>query len=133
MKAAWYAQPMGLFDEVTLLHNPRCSKSRAAKALLDDTKIAYRERRYLDEPLSAAELAELRRRLGRPAREWVRTGETAFRDAGLTPDAGDDEILAAMARFPILIERPILIVRGRAVIGRPVERIAELVESDHGR
>ena len=60
---------MALFPTTTLLHNPRCTKSRAAKALLDENKVPYEERRYLEQPLSAAELAELRRRLGRPARE----------------------------------------------------------------
>jgi arsenate reductase len=119
-----------IFDSPTLLHNPRCSKSRAAKAWLDEHQIAYQERRYLDEPLSAAELAELRKRLDRPAREWVRAGEPAFREAGLTPAADDGTILAAMARFPILIERPILIVGDRAVVGRPVDRIAELVDDE---
>jgi arsenate reductase len=119
---------MPLFDSITLLHNPRCSKSRAAKALLDQRGVAYRERLYLDEPLTAAELAELRKRLDRPAREWLRAGESAFREAGLAPGSADGEILAAMARFPVLIERPILIARERAVIGRPPERIADLLD-----
>ena len=60
---------MAPFEAPTLLHNPRCSKSRAAKALLDERKVAYEERRYLDQPLSGAELAVLRKRLGLPARE----------------------------------------------------------------
>src|SRR5258708_2266061 len=95
------------FPKPTLLHNPKCTKSRAAKALLDERKIDYEERRYLERPLSAAELAELRRRLDRPAREWVRSGEDAFKAAGLSKDAGDKAILAAMAKHPVLIERPI--------------------------
>lgn len=119
---------MGPFESPTLLHNPRCSKSRAAKALLDQRKVAYDERRYLDRPLSRDELAALRQRLGRPAREWVRAGEAEYRDAGLTPDAGDDAILAAMERFPVLIERPILILPDRAAVGRPPERVVELLD-----
>jgi hypothetical protein len=71
------------FPKPTLLHNPKCTKRRAAKALLDERQVAYEERRYLERSLSAAELAELRRRLDRPAREWVRTGEDAFKAAGL--------------------------------------------------
>jgi arsenate reductase len=116
-----------LFQTTTLLHNPRCTKSRAAKALLDEQKVPYQERRYLEEPLSAAELTELRKRLDRPAREWVRTGESEFKAAGLTAQSDDAAILAAMARHPILIERPILILPERAAVGRPTERIAELL------
>jgi len=117
-----------LFPKPTLLHNPKCTKSRAAKALLDERKVAYEERRYLERPLSAAELAELRRRLDRPAREWVRAGEDAFKAAGLAKDAGDKEILAAMAKHPILIERPILILKTRAAVGRPTENIEALLD-----
>jgi arsenate reductase (glutaredoxin) len=119
-----------LFPSPTLLHNPRCSKSRAAKALLDEQKVAYTERRYLDEPLSREELAELRKRLDRPAREWVRAGEAEFKQAGLTPGSDDAAVLAAMARHPILIERPIFILGKRATVGRPVERIAELLDDE---
>ena len=120
--------PAGLFPRPTLLHNPKCTKSRAAKALLDEREIAYEERRYLEQPLSAAELAELRRRLDRPAREWVRTGEDAFKAAGLSRDASDEKILAAMAKNPILIERPILILKTTAAVGRPTENIEALLD-----
>ncbi len=114
-------------DELTLLHNPRCSKSRAANARLKESGIAFRERRYLDEPLSPDELRELAQRLGRPAHEWVRRGESAYKQAGLSADSSEAEILEAMARSPILIERPILVTRDRAVLGRPPERIFEFL------
>jgi len=117
-----------LFPKPTLLHKPKCTKSRAAKALLDERKVAYEERRYLEQPLSAAELAELRRRLDRPAREWVRSGEDAFKAAGLSKDASDKELLAAMAKYPILIERPILILAKQAAVGRPTENIEALLD-----
>jgi arsenate reductase len=112
---------------LVLLHNPRCSKSRAAKQLLDDRGAAYAERRYLEQPLSRAELADLARKLGRPAREWVRKGEDAYREAGLGPDASDSQILDAMARHPVLIERPILIAGERAALGRPPEALLALL------
>jgi len=115
-------------DELTLLHNPRCSKSRAAKALLEERGTQFRERQYLSEPLSSAELAELAKRLDKPCSEWVRRGEDAYAAAGLGAEADDKSLLAAMARDPILIERPILIGRKRAVVGRPPERILELIE-----
>jgi arsenate reductase len=114
-------------DSLVLLHNPRCSKSRAAKALLEERGVRFAERLYLDDPLTSAELASLRERLGRPAAEWVRKGEAAFAGAGLLADAREAEILAAMAAHPILIERPILVRGPRAVVGRPPERVLELL------
>src|SRR4051812_23925962 len=116
------------FPKPTLLHNPKCTKSRAAKALLDERNVDYEERRYLEQPLSAAELAELRRRLDRPARDWVRASEDAFKEAGLSKDAGDEQILAAMVKHPILIERPILILDTRAAVGRPTDNIEALLD-----
>jgi arsenate reductase len=114
-------------DTFTLLHNPRCSKSRSAKALLEERGVSFRERRYLEAPLSSEELAELARRLGRPAQEWVRRGEPEYQEAGLSDASSDAAILAAMARLPILIERPILITATRAIVGRPPERVLELL------
>ncbi len=121
--------PSQLFpDALTLIHNPRCSKSRAAKAILEDRGLSFRERRYLDEPLSRAELGELARRLGQSPRQWLRRGEDAYREAGLGDASSDDEILDAMAQRPILIERPILVRGERAVVGRPPEHLEELLD-----
>jgi arsenate reductase len=114
-------------DSLVLLHNPRCSKSRAALALLEERGVSFEERRYLEAPLDRSELGELAVRLGRAPGQWVRRGEAAFGEAGLAPDAGDDALLDAMAAHPILIERPILISGSRAVVGRPPERILELL------
>lgn len=114
-------------DALVLLHNPRCSKSRAAHELLRERGVAFRERRYLEDPLSRAELASLREWLGRAAAEWVRTGEAAFAAAGLDASSGEAAILDAMAAHPILIERPILVRGARAVIGRPPERVLDLL------
>ena len=114
---------------ILLLHNPRCSKSRAALALLQEAGVAFSERRYLDEPLSRDELAELRRRLGRPAAEWVRRGEDAYAAAGLGPDADEAAVLDAMAAQPILMERPIVVRGPRAVVGRPPEAVRALLDT----
>ena len=119
--------PLPLGDTLVLLHNPRCSKSRAAHALLVERGVAFGERRYLEDPLSRAELGELRKRLGRPASEWVRRGEGAYAEAGLAADSGEAAILDAMASHPILIERPILVRGARAVVGRPPEDILRLL------
>lgn len=112
----------------TLLHNPHCSKSRAAKALLEERGIAFDVRLYLEEPLSRAELDELRERLGRPAREWVRAAEPAFAACGLTMESHERALLDAIAAHPELLERPILVAGERATIGRPPERVLALVE-----
>jgi arsenate reductase (glutaredoxin) len=114
-------------DPLVLLHNPSCSKSRAAQALLAERGVAFAVRRYLEDPLSRAELAALRERLARPAAEWVRRGEAAYAAAGLDASSGDAEILDAMAAHPILIERPILVRGARAVVGRPPETILTLL------
>lgn len=114
-------------DELVVLHNPRCSKSRAAKQLLEERGAAFRERRYLDDPLSRDELEELARRLGQPPREWVRAKEPAFVEAGLDAASDDSALLDALARYPVLMERPIVIRGDRAVVGRPPEKILDLL------
>ena len=115
-------------DAILLLHNPRCSKSRAALALLEERGVAFEERRYLDDPLSADELRDLQERLGRPPREWLRTGEDAWKQAGLGSDAADAAVREAIAAQPILLERPILVRGSRAAVGRPPEQILELLD-----
>jgi arsenate reductase len=119
--------PLPAGDTLLLLHNPRCSKSRAAKALLEERGARFELRLYLEDPLSKAELAELRRRLGHPARDWARRGEPAWAAAGLAKDSDDASILAAIAAHPELLERPILVRADRAVVGRPPETVLELL------
>jgi arsenate reductase len=119
------ALPAG--DAVLLLHNPRCSKSRAAKALLEERGIPYTERNYLETPLTRDELDELARRLGRSARELVRTGDPAFSAMGLTADAPEATLLDAVAAAPQLLERPILVRGSRAVVGRPPDAVLGLL------
>ncbi|HVH18269.1 MAG TPA: arsenate reductase (glutaredoxin) [Myxococcota bacterium] len=120
--------PPVLPDTSTLLiHNPRCSKSRKALELLEERRASFELRLYLEDPLSRAELTELRRRLGRPALEWTRRGEPAFSAAGLGAESSDDAVLDAIAQHPELLERPILVRADRAVVGRPPETILELL------
>ena len=114
-------------DEPVLYHNPNCSKSRAAKLLLEEHGIAFRVVEYLKDPLTRAELGDLARRLGSAPSEWVRRGEEAFKEAGLSADSADDELLDAIAAHPVLLERPVLVRGERAVVGRPPERVLELL------
>jgi arsenate reductase len=112
-----------------LYHNPRCSKSRAALALLTARGIQPQLVAYLEQPPSLAELRQLLALLGLPARAVLRTGEADYAALGLAdPGLEEDQLLAAMATHPILIERPILIRDRRAVIARPPERVLELLD-----
>ena len=114
--------------EILLLHNPRCSKSRAAKAWLEENRTGFTERLYLEDPLSEVELNDLAVRLDRPVDEWTRKGEGALGEAGLSADSSDADVIGAMAKHPILMERPILIRGDRAAVGRPLENFEELLE-----
>jgi len=110
-------------------HNPRCSKSRAALALLQQHGVSPRIINYLETPPSADELRALLRQLGLPARELLRSGEPEYAGLGLAdPTMSDEHLIAAMAAHPRLIERPVFVHGGRAVIGRPPERVLELLD-----
>ena len=117
-------------DPLILLHNPRCSKSRAALALLERRGIRVELRLYLEQALDLSELTELRKRLARPVSEWIRRGEDTYREVGIGPAPTEPELLAAIAAHPILLERPIAIRGARAVVGRPPERVLELVAAE---
>jgi arsenate reductase len=111
---------------ITLWHNPRCSKSRQARELLEQAGAELDVIEYLDHPPTAAELTRVLGMLGIGARELARRSEGPWRELGLD-GAGNDAIIAAMVDHPILIERPVAIAGDRAVIGRPPERVRELL------
>lgn len=111
-----------------LYHNPRCSKSRGALELLRERGVEPDIVAYLETPPSVPELRALLDKLGLPARALLRTGEAEYAELGLADETiGEDRLLAAMSAHPRLIERPILVVGDRAVIGRPPERVLELL------
>jgi arsenate reductase len=114
--------------QVTIYHNPRCSKSRATLALLEDRGIEPRIVRYLETPPSAAELKKVLEALGLRPRALLRTGEAEYRELDLGRDELDDAALIdAMAAHPRLIQRPIVIANGKARIGRPPESVLEIL------
>ncbi len=115
-------------SEFTIYHNPRCSKSRNTLALLQENGIEPEVVLYLETPPDAAEIRGLLRKLGMRAADLVRRGEEAYRACGLGRDSGDDEIVAAMAAHPKLIERPIVVRGKRAVLGRPPENVLDLLK-----
>ncbi len=113
---------------IEIWHNPRCSKSRQALALLRERGVELHERRYLDDAPGLDELARVRAALGNPsAIGMMRSGEKLFRDLGLSKTDDDTVLMRAMAEHPILIERPLAISGSRAVIGRPPERVLTLL------
>jgi len=114
-------------DTPVLLHNPRCSKSRATHALLSERGVEFIERCYLDDPLDREELLDLKARLGVPVIAFVRTGESAFDEAGLAKDAPEQALLDALVAHPILLQRPILVNGARAAVGRPPEDVLALL------
>jgi arsenate reductase len=116
-------------SDVTMWFNPNCSKCRGAKEILDGENVSCEIVRYLQDAPSRAELERVMGMLGiDDPRQMMRTGEPVYRELGLA-DVEGDALLDAMAANPILIERPIVISGDRAVIGRPPERVRELLES----
>jgi arsenate reductase len=109
------------------LHNPRCSKSRAALDLVREAGVELPVREYLRDSLSVDELRRIVKMLGVRPIEIVRRGEAPFKTLGLSDATPDDEVLRAMAENPILIERPIVVRGGRAVVGRPPETVREIL------
>jgi len=114
--------------DLTLYHNPRCSKSRGALELLEARGLHVTVVRYLETPPSASELKHLLGKLGIGARDLLRTGEDEYKTLGLNDTRlSEAQLIEAMAEHPKLIERPILIAGDKAVIGRPPEKVLELL------
>lgn len=117
--------------DVTLWHNPRCSKSREALRLLTGAGASVTERRYLDDLPTREEIDVLRAALGNPAPvEMMRVKEAEFRAMELSRDSDAEALLDAMVACPKLIERPVAVVGARAVIGRPPEDVLGLLASE---
>jgi arsenate reductase len=112
-----------------MLHNPKCSKSRATLALLEERGVDFVTRLYLEDPLDPDELRELGKRLGRSVIDFTRAGQAEFAEAGLSKDSGENELVVSMAAAPILMERPVVVRGNRAAIGRPIEEVVALLES----
>ena len=115
--------------EVTIYHNPRCSKSRATLELLREQGIEPNIIEYLKTPPSQAELARLLDLLGMQPRDLVRRKEAEYRDQGLdAPELKPQDLIRAMHDTPKLIERPIVVANGKAALGRPPEQVLEILD-----
>lgn len=105
-----------------IFHNPRCSKSREALALLQDAGLAPEVIEYLKTPPDLGTLKALVRQLGLPVRELLRSGEALYAELGLA-DASDEQLLDALLHHPQLLQRPIVVRGEQALIARPPERL----------
>ena len=112
---------------VTIYHNPRCSKSRQALQILRDNGVEPEVIEYLKTPLDAAVLRDLIDKLNIPAHDVLRTKEDEYTASGLSPQSSDAQVIKAIEAHPILLERPIVVKGKKAVIGRPPEKVAELL------
>jgi arsenate reductase len=109
-------------------HNPRCSKSRATLALLAEHGIEPVVIEYLKTPLSAAEIKALLGKLKLTPGELVRKSEDLYKETFGDKTPTDAQLIAAMAKHPVLIERPIVVQGERAALGRPPENILQLIK-----
>ncbi|WP_322030874.1 arsenate reductase (glutaredoxin) [Paraburkholderia sp. J76] len=115
---------------ITIYHNPRCSKSRAACDLVSAAKAKEPVEviEYLKQPFSVDQLRALHAMLGGRLRDMIRTGESEYTELGLdATGVTDDQLYEAIAGHPVLLQRPIVVRDGRAVIGRPTENVAALL------
>lgn len=111
----------------TIWHNPKCSKSREALALLEEKGEEIKVIKYLETVPSRDEIAALLKKLGVSARELMRTKEDLYKELGLAKVEDESALIDAMAEHPKLIERPILIQESKAIIGRPALKVIEFL------
>ncbi|MEX1306327.1 MAG: arsenate reductase (glutaredoxin) [Rhodovibrionaceae bacterium] len=113
---------------VTIYHNPRCSKSRQTLALIEDKGVEPLVIEYLKTPPSKEKLTSILKQLGLKPRELLRKGEPLYKDLKLDdPGLSDKDLIAAMVENPILIERPIVLSGDKACLGRPPEKVIDIL------
>lgn len=110
--------------KVKIYHNPRCSKSRQTLEILNKKNIDIDIVEYLKSPLDINEISNLLEKLGYTARDLLRKGEDVYKNENLSDKSlTEDFLIDMMSKNPILIERPIVVSNGKAVIGRPPENV----------
>jgi arsenate reductase (glutaredoxin) len=114
---------------VKIYHNNRCSKSRGACDILSENGVQAEVIEYLKSPPSEAEISDLLIKLNMRASELVRRSEEIFKNNYAAKNYSETEWVSILAENPILIERPIVVMGDKAVIGRPPEKILELINS----
>ena len=117
-------------SNVKIYHNPRCSKSRQALQIIKDHGVEPEVIEYLKEPLGKNELVGIAKSLGVRPKEFVRKIEAEFKDNNVAGKLEkDDDLFEAMAKFPKIMERPIIISDLGAVVGRPPENVLKVLET----
>lgn len=113
---------------LTIWHNPRCTKSRQALALLEERGKKPKVVEYLKTPPKGAEIKAALAAMGKKPRDIIRKGEDAYKELGLSdPALSDAALIKAMAENPILIERPIVLNGKKAALGRPPEAVLAIL------
>jgi len=115
-------------SEITIYHNPKCSKSRAALAILQERGIEPNVIEYLETPPSAEELRAIIAKLGIAPADLVRKGEQVYKELYAGKTLSETQWIEAMVAHPILLERPIVVRGERAVVGRPPESMKQLLD-----
>ena len=115
--------------QITIWHNPRCSKSREALSIMDENGCEKEIVKYLETNPDKETLKNLLKMLGLSARELMRTKEDIYKELKLKDETDDTKLIEAMAQNPKLIERPVLIKNGKAIIGRPTSIIADFLNA----
>ena len=114
--------------KVKIYHNPRCSKSRQTLDILNKKNLDIDIVEYLKSPLDINEISNLLKKLGYTARDLLRKGEDIYKNENLSDKSlTEDFLIDMMSKNPILIERPIVVSNGKAVIGRPPEKVLEIL------
>jgi len=117
-------------EKVEIWHNPRCSKSREALAILDELETPKEVVKYLEEHPSKEQLKNVLSMLGyKSARDMMRTKEAIYKELNLKEEHDEEKLLDAMAEHPKLIERPIIIKGDKAIIARPPQKAKEFLEA----
>lgn len=114
--------------KVQILHNPRCSKSRATLQLLEENGVEPEIILYQDTPPDVDQLTSILKQLNMQPRDLMRKGQPEYKELGLDNEQlSNEELIAAMIKTPILIERPIVLANGKAALGRPPESVLDIL------
>lgn len=112
---------------IQIYHNPRCKKSREGVAFLEDAQIDFEIIKYLETPPNSEEVKDLLKKLSYTPIQLVRKNEAVWKENFKGKEMSDKEIIHALANFPKLIERPIVVYKNKAVVARPTDAIQELL------
>ena len=116
-------------NKIKIYHNNRCSKSRQALALLNDLTEAVEVVDYMNSPIKKQDLVMVLKELGMKPNELMRKGESDFKSHVKGKNLSDDQLIDLMLKYPKLIERPIIINNGKAIVARPPELVNDFVIS----